>query len=144
MLAEASLRQTPLFDQSQSYWYDRIRSLPPAPDLPLALNPSSISKPTFTRHTSFLDADSWALLKSRAASTGLTQSALLLAAFAEVLSLWSNSARFTLNLTLFNRLPLHPQVNDLVGDFTSLTLLEIDNRPVASRAEGEGSGAADR
>ena len=33
------------------------------------------------------------------------------------------SPRFTLNLTLFNRLPLHPQVNELVGDFTSLELL---------------------
>ncbi len=32
---------------------------------------------------------------------------------------WSKMPRFTLNLTLFNRLPLHPQVNALVGDFTS-------------------------
>ena len=52
---------------------------------------------------------------------------MLLAAFADVLKVWSKSPRFTLNLTLFNRLPLHPQVNDIVGDFTSLTLLEVDN-----------------
>src|SRR5450759_3750384 len=38
----------------------------------------------------------------------------------------SKSPRFTLNLTLFNRLPLHPQVNDIIGDFTSLTLLTVD------------------
>ncbi len=37
----------------------------------------------------------------------------------------ARSPRFTLNLTLFNRLPLHPQVNALVGDFTSLILLEV-------------------
>ena len=38
-------------------------------------------------------------------------------------------AHFTLNLTLFNRLPLHPAVDAIVGDFTSLTLLEIDRTP---------------
>ncbi|OAD21038.1 Non-ribosomal peptide synthetase domain protein, partial [Candidatus Thiomargarita nelsonii] len=30
-------------------------------------------------------------------------------------------------MTLFNRLPLHKQVNEIVGDFTSLILVEIDN-----------------
>jgi non-ribosomal peptide synthetase component F len=32
-----------------------------------------------------------------------------------------------MNLTLFNRLPLHPQSNSIVGDFTSVNLLEVDN-----------------
>ena len=40
--------------------------------------------------------------------------------------MWSKTPRFTINLTLFNRLPLHPQVNDIIGDFTSLTLLAVD------------------
>jgi amino acid adenylation domain-containing protein len=51
----------------------------------------------------------------------------LLAAYVEVLKVWSKSPHFTINLTLFNRLPLHPQVNDIVGDFTSLTLLAVDS-----------------
>lgn len=34
---------------------------------------------------------------------------------------------FTLNLTQFDRKQLHPEVNNLVGDFTTLTLLEIKN-----------------
>ena len=48
-------------------------------------------------------------------------------AYAETLRRWSSSADFTLNLTQFNRKELHPQVNQLVGDFTTLTLLEIKN-----------------
>jgi non-ribosomal peptide synthetase component F len=51
----------------------------------------------------------------------------LLAVFADVLKVWSKSPRLTLNLTLANRLPLHPQVNDLVGDFTSVVLLVVDD-----------------
>ena len=32
-----------------------------------------------------------------------------------------------MNVTTFNRLPIHPQIDDLVGDFTSLTLLGVDH-----------------
>ena len=37
-------------------------------------------------------------------------SGLLLACYAEVLARWSSRDEFTLNVTLFNRLPLHPEV----------------------------------
>ena len=43
-----------------------------------------------------------------------------------MLSTWSKSPRFTLNLTLFNRLPFHPEVERILGDFTSIVLLEVD------------------
>ena len=66
---------------------------------------------------------------------GVTPSALLAGAFAEILSGWSATTRFTLNLTLFNRLPLHPGVARLCGDFTSLTLVEVDTREPASLGE---------
>lgn len=43
-----------------------------------------------------------------------------------MLAIWSKNPRFTINLTLFNRLPLHPESNSIIGDFTSVNLLEID------------------
>src|SRR5205807_4510045 len=57
------------------------------------------------------------------------------AAYAEVLGSWSKSPRFTVNLTLFNRLPLHPRIHELVGDFTSLTLCAVDGSQTAPFAE---------
>ncbi len=53
-----------------------------------------------------------------------------------MLAAWGAGSRFTLNLTLFNRLPLHPQVSELVGDFTSLTLLAVERRPGEPFVEG--------
>ena len=50
-----------------------------------------------------------------------------MSAYAETLRRWSSNKDFTLNLTQFDRKQLHPEVNDLVGDFTTLTLLEIKN-----------------
>src|SRR6185437_12069707 len=36
---------------------------------------------------------------------------------------------------LFNRLPLHPDINAIIGDFTSLVLLEVDTAGPVSFAE---------
>ncbi len=127
VLAEVALRDSAQYHRALDYWMTRLPTLPPAPELPLAVNPSSLTHPRFVRRSTRLDPETWQRLKSRATKAGLTPSCLLLAAYAEVLTLWSKSPRFTINLTLFNRLPLHPRVNEIVGDFTSLTLLAVDN-----------------
>jgi amino acid adenylation domain-containing protein/thioester reductase-like protein len=131
VLAEVALEDSPLYEHSRQYWWGRLPTLPPAPELPLAKSPGSLTKPRFVRRSARLDQGRWAQLKNRSAEAGLTPSGVLLAAFAEVLTTWSKRPQFSINLTIFNRHPLHPQVNDIVGDFTSLILLAIDN----SRAE---------
>ncbi|MEO1560282.1 MAG: amino acid adenylation domain-containing protein, partial [Cyanobacteria bacterium J06632_19] len=127
VLAEKEFRNSDKYQQSLNYWQNRLTTLPASPQLPLQKNPSTIEKPRFIRRTHTLNPELWKKIKQRATQNNITPSGLLLAAFAEILTFWSNSPQFTLNLTLFNRLPLHPQVNQLVGDFTSSTLLEINN-----------------
>jgi amino acid adenylation domain-containing protein len=127
VLAEVALHESELYQRSLAYWQSRLPTLPPGPELPLARSPGSLAQPQFVRRAASLEPEAWGRLKERAARAGLTPSGLLAAAFAEVLTVWSKNPRFTINLTLFNRLPLHPQVNDIVGDFTSLTLLEVGN-----------------
>jgi len=120
------LERSPVFERDLEYWRGRLADLPPAPELPLAKSPGALGRPLFVRHAARLPRAVWSRLKERASRAGLTSSGLLLAAFSEVLAAWSKSPRFTINLTLFNRLPLHSQVNDIIGDFTSLTLLTVD------------------
>jgi amino acid adenylation domain-containing protein len=127
VLADLALRDSGLYRRSKDYWWSRLPTLPPAPEVPLAKDPSSITMPRFVGRSARLEPDLWSQLKSRATRVGgLTASGLLLAAFAEVLKVWSKITRFTINLTVFNRLPLHPQINNVVGDFTSLVLLAVD------------------
>jgi len=127
VLAEQSLEDEPFFQSSRDYWLARLDELHPAPELPMARRPSDISRPKFVRHSHEIEKSEWERLQKIAAASGITPSGLLLSAFSEVLVRWSRHPRFTLNLTLFNRLPLHPQVNQIVGDFTSTILLSIDN-----------------
>ncbi|MEO1801115.1 MAG: amino acid adenylation domain-containing protein, partial [Cyanobacteria bacterium J06629_2] len=128
ILAEQKLRESELYRRSRDYWQQRIPNLPSAPELPLAKSLESITKPKFTRFSRTLSRELWQKLKQKALFAKITPSSLLLAAFSEVLTTWSRSPQFTINLTLFNRLPLHADVDKIIGDFTSSTLLEVDNR----------------
>jgi pyochelin synthetase len=124
--AETALQTSPTTETALTYWRDRLPHLPPAPELPLAKNPGTLTQPRFVRYGDRLEPETWNRLKTQAQQKGLTPSGILLAAYAEVLATWSKSLQFTLNVTLSNRLPLHPQVNDLVGVFSSINLLEVD------------------
>ncbi len=127
VLAEKSLRDSAHYQRSLAYWQDIIPTLPAAPELPLEKNPSAVTRPHFTRLHNTLEPEVWRKLKSKATRRGMTATGILLAAYAETITTWSKDPQFTLNLTFLNRLPFHPQVNELVGEFTSLTLLGVDN-----------------
>jgi amino acid adenylation domain-containing protein len=126
VLAERRQRETESYSESLAYWQKRLANFASGPELPLAKSPDHIKAARFARRQFKLAKPLWDSLKSRTHSARVTPSGVLLSAFACVLSAWSKNPRFTLNLTLFNRLPIHPQINSLVGDFTSLILLEIN------------------
>ena len=108
---------------SLAYWRNRLDQLPAAPQLPLRCDPASVGVPDFVRLSDHLPATDWQALKARASAAQLTPSALLLAAYAAVLSAWSTQRELCLNLTLFDRQPVHAQIEHVLGDFTSLLLL---------------------
>ena len=136
VLAEEALRSSEIFQRSQAYWRSRLDTLPPAPDLPLRPLPVG-TRPRFVRRGAVLEPELWQALQQHGKPLGITAAGLLLSIFSQCLAQWSRRPAFTLNLTLFNRLPIHPQVNDVVGDFTSTLLLEVDlgnDAPFATQA----------
>jgi pyochelin synthetase len=134
VLAEIDLRNSAIYQRSQRYWQSRIASLPPSPELPLGKSLSAVKYPRFVHRTKKIAPEAWQSLRNRGFQANLTPSSIILAAFSEVLTAWSKSPQFTLNITLFKRLPLHSEVNRLVGDFTSLDLLAVDNSGTESFA----------
>jgi amino acid adenylation domain-containing protein len=128
VLAEAECRALPNHERARRYWMERIETLPGPPQLPQARRRSG-RREALRRRSIRLQEGQWAALRARARAAGITPSNVLLAAFAEVLGYWSGQPRFCVNLTLFNRLPLHPEVHAIVGDFTTLMLVEIDSAP---------------
>lgn len=128
VLADRQRRRSPAYERALAYWMARIDELPPAPELPLRSDLTSRQSPRYTRRELRLDAARWSALKARAREEGLTPSGLVLAAYSEVLARWSASPHFTLNLTVSNRLQVHESINEMLGDFTSVLMQEVDRR----------------
>lgn len=126
VMADQQRRQGDAYQRDLAYWQERLETLPPAPRLPLRTQPESLSETRFGRREEYLPADVWDRIKVRAAKERITPSAVALTAYAQVLGTWSADDRFTLNLTLFNRIGDHADLSALVGDFTDLSLFEVD------------------
>ncbi|BBZ70874.1 non-ribosomal peptide synthetase [Mycobacterium paraseoulense] len=128
-------RPQPARDAARQWWAQRIPQLPDPPTLPTTGDRSSRRS---TRLWHWLDPETRDALFSRAQARGVTPAMTLAASFANALARWSTTSRFLLNLPLFGRQPLHPDVEALVGDFTSSLLLDVDlagaRTPVARAA----------
>jgi mycobactin phenyloxazoline synthetase len=115
-------------ERAAAWWRERLSSLPGAPELPAAPS-GAVDRPADTRATRravILPAAERAALADAARRHGLTPAMAIATAFAEVLGGWSAQPRFLLNVPLFTREPVHPDVAHVVGDFSGSVLLEID------------------
>jgi hypothetical protein len=130
VLAERRLREQPSYQASLEWWRRRLETLPGPPELPLATRPRLLRAPKFVRRSGELPAGAWQRLRNKAGAEGVTPPCIVLTLYAEVLSTWAGSRAFTLNVPRFDRLPLHPRIDDVVGEFASFTLMACDfSRP---------------
>ena len=109
-------------ERDRAWWAERLDDLPGAPELPVVPRPGD----RVVRKHHWLSPEGKKNLIARAHREGVTPAMALAAIFAEVIGAWSATPRFLLNLPLFHRQPVHPDVDLLVGDFTGSILLEID------------------
>lgn len=110
-------------DRAREYWDGRLSELPGAPDLPEATQ--NVSTRVIRKHH-WLPAAARQRLEESARLRSLTPAMAVAAVFAEVVGAWSATPRFLLNVPMFDREPLHPEVESLVGDFTSSVLVAVD------------------
>ncbi|WP_280255890.1 non-ribosomal peptide synthetase [Nocardia wallacei] len=127
ILGVQQLRNGSRYQRDRAYWQQRIETLPAAPELPTRpTDDGANTDPGFDRLQQWLPGSVLAGLARNATPHDLTPSGAVLAAYAEVIGRWSRRRRFTLNLPVFNRLPAHPEIGAVLGDFTSVNLLGID------------------
>lgn len=120
--AERSRREAS-YAEAHAYWAARLPSLPPAPTLPSARRPSAVPA-TLQRRTHTLSASRWASFTAAARQHGLTPTAAVCAAFVEVLRHWSAGPAFAISMMYGDRQPRHPDVNRVIGNFSTTLLLE--------------------
>lgn len=111
--------------EAKRYWDSVLETLPSAPKLPAAVHDQN--KAGFHRLRGEVDAVYWQAFKQRCRKYNVTPSTALMTLFAVTLSRWSANEALTLNVTLFNRHPVHEQVQQILGEFTNNTLVDFDD-----------------
>ncbi|WP_130839239.1 non-ribosomal peptide synthetase [Corynebacterium neomassiliense] len=116
-------------EKEGTWWRERIADYPTAPSLPLVAETAAEDPHRSIRLDYLLSPQQKQRLYDRSHSHGVTPAMTLATVFADVLARWSSHQRFLLNLPLFDREPLHPDVSGLVGDFSNSLLLDVDVDP---------------
>lgn len=111
-------------DRDCEYWKKRLQNFPDAPELPI-LPESKCEKVTFTQYRHFITPENWSKLCEKARMQRLTPSGVVLSAYAEIIGRWSKRKDFCIDITILNRPSIHSQINEIVGDFTEVDILEI-------------------
>jgi hypothetical protein len=127
MLGWEKFKQTsPQYQDSLNYWKQRAATLPNSPPLPIMKELEVINRPKFNRKLMSFPLEVWNSISSTAKQFGVTPSILILTAYAKVLSIWSNTKHFTLTVVAFNRQDVCTDAHNIMADFTSTILLEVD------------------
>lgn len=131
VIATGEIESSELFERAWDYWQGRADDFPEAPVLPSPPAGANHERSAqggpsqFRRRETTMAPERWARLKRDARARGLTPSALMMAVFAEVVATWSGRDEFAVNIPNMNRLPLHPEVGRIVGEFASVSLLAV-------------------
>ncbi|MGW8813940.1 non-ribosomal peptide synthetase [Gordonia terrae] len=125
-----------ILDDDVTWWRNRIPTLPGPPELPLDERAARGEvEPHSVRLHHSVSASDWKRLEEHAHRRGVTPAAAVAAVFAEAVGTHSATPRFLITVPLFDRPQVHPDVERVVGDFTSSILVGVDLSAPATLAE---------
>ncbi|ERJ85325.1 AMP-binding enzyme [Peptostreptococcaceae bacterium oral taxon 113 str. W5053] len=125
VLALEEIKKTSKYQRDKKYWMDRLDSFLEAPKFETIKLESEIEEQIFNRREKIISSSGLNRLKEIARENNITLTILLITLFSETLRRHTLNDEFTLNVTRFNKEQIHPDINKIVGDFTTLTYLEI-------------------
>ncbi|MFD8493753.1 SDR family NAD(P)-dependent oxidoreductase [Amycolatopsis sp. NPDC059657] len=124
--ALAEIRGGAEWQADRDWWWQRLDALPAAPGLPMTAEPGQVASALMGVREARLPVRDWEALRAECARHDLTPTAVLLTAYAVALAKRAGQSRFLLNSLQGTRLPLHPDVDRMIGAFSSTALLGID------------------
>ena len=118
--AVEALKEQEHHQKAKTYWLDRVKTMPLGPELPLLMDPAQVKEQSFVRCNAVVPQEKWFVIKEKAKQMNVTPTTVLLTLFSVVLGRYSHKKEFLVNLTLFRRNNVHPEVKQLLGDFTNI------------------------
>lgn len=122
LLAE---KESVAFYRDLEFWKSKIERIPEAPCLPTVEQAYDSNR--FKHFSHSLNRDSWEKVVAYSKKYGITPTVAVLQVYVQIIRMWSSNKDFSLNLTMMNRNNLHSDLENIVGDFTELCVLECFN-----------------
>ena len=116
------------YSQAEAFWKSKANELVCEPDLLYAKSLSEIHNHRFSRISGELTVDEFALFQQKCREYRTTPAAVISTAYIKSLLGFSKCDSLTINSTLFNRLPLHKDINSVVGDFTNIAFITLSKK----------------
>lgn len=128
VLYEERRKKYQKYEEDKLFWLNRIEKFFMAPTLPQITNDSEhVLNVEFERHSLNIAPQKWKKFKHFCNTFNVTPTAAVLTVYSDVLKKWSLNKDICLNLTVLNRDTPNEEVNRIVGDFTKIVLLEVEN-----------------
>lgn len=119
---QGKLQNEKLQEQAKRYWDQRCGRLPKAPALRYANSLSNIHMPHFRRINYELPKTDTEMIYIKAKKYKVTPAAVLCTVYMKVLAEYAEHPVFSINLTVFNRLSANKEVQEVLGDFTNISI----------------------
>lgn len=119
-------KESQKFVEDKKFWESKLLEFPKAPQLAFKNLPENIKSKKFNRKHKSFSKKTWENVQYVSKKLEVTPAIILCSMYAYVLSLFSGQSSLAINLTVFNREPIHPQIDKILGDFTKILLLDYD------------------
>ncbi|HWO66725.1 MAG TPA: amino acid adenylation domain-containing protein [Umezawaea sp.] len=129
VVAKTALKGTPVHERALDYWRRRLPTLPPPPELPIEVARTDAPMVSRALTARILEPEPWQRFRTRVQQSGLMPGAALLTAFCDVAALWSKTEEFSINAPFWDRLPVHEDVDNIVGSFALPNHLRVVASP---------------
>jgi amino acid adenylation domain-containing protein len=117
-------RATEKYANDRVYWEQRVADLLPGPAF---LTKAGSATQELHRERFEAQLQHWSVIVRKARSLGVDPAFVLLAAYAEVLLEWNRQQSFSIVVVNWDRPPVHPDIDRVIGDFTQICWLEVSN-----------------
>ncbi len=110
-------------NEAKEYWNASAPLMPPAPHLKQICGYSDIKQPYFNRIEYSFTKEETEKLYSMSRRNYFTPTAVICSVFLKTLSGFSDNKDITIDLTLYNRIPLNNNIDKVLGEFTNIGLI---------------------
>lgn len=126
-----------LYLRDKNYWMNKISEMPLHPELPVNVETFDNTAVSFTRYPFTLTETQWSSFKIKCQKFNVTPSNAVLTVYRDLIQQYALNDLFSINITLMNRHQYDKKIDQVIGDFTSVNVMDasVDGEILKERAK---------